>query len=208
MESTLSRMQSRNLLTNTSKRTYALAILMATLLVGCSSELDRCVEANQEDIDTKKQWLEFNYASLPKSILNLPIKHIKEIDEAYVEEMMSYDQYVNSPMEGKGFDEVYEYEKELWLSRTGSSVIGFEITNVEELYFSHDKSSDVILAIALTPKIEKQRKPDFWISHSYEFARNNLLNSYIDHYYELYSEKYAEVFNREAKLICNAQGIY
>jgi hypothetical protein len=202
---TKKRKQSRNLLTNTSKRTYVLAILMATVLIGCSSELDRCVEANQEDIDTSKQWLEFNYASLPKSILNLPIKNIKEFDEAYVKEMMSDDQYVNSPMEGKGFDEVYEYEKEFWLSRTGSSVIGFEITNVEELYFSHAESGDVILAIALTPEIVKQRKPDFWISHSYEFARDNLLKSYIDHYYELYSDKLLKV---KATRICNSQGIY
>ena len=35
---TKQRKQSRNLLTNTSKRTYALAILMATVLVGCSQE--------------------------------------------------------------------------------------------------------------------------------------------------------------------------
>ena len=115
---TKKRTQSRNLLTNTSKRTYALAILMATVLVGCSSELDRRVEANQEDIDTKKQWLEFNYASLPKSILNLPIKHIKEIDEAYVEEMMSYDHYVNSPVEGKGFDEVYEMRERKYIENS------------------------------------------------------------------------------------------
>ncbi len=71
--------------------------------------------------------------------------------------------------------------------------------------YHHAESGDVILAIALTPEIVKQRKPDFWISHSYEFARDNLLKSYIDHYYELYSDKLLKV---KATRICNSQGIY
>ena len=50
---TTNKQQSRNLLTNTSKRTYALAILMATVLVGCSEpkELEPKELTGQEILD-------------------------------------------------------------------------------------------------------------------------------------------------------------
>ena len=79
---TKKRTQTRNLLGASSRRTYVLAILMATVLMGCSSELDRCAEANQGNNDD----LINASVSLPTSISNLPIKNIKEWDGALVKE--------------------------------------------------------------------------------------------------------------------------
>ena len=67
------RTQTRNLLTHISRRTYALAILMATVLVGCSQEaeeviieptlLERCIASNSKDIEINylDKWIAYDF---------------------------------------------------------------------------------------------------------------------------------------------------